>query len=111
AESVVEALAIDAHVLDEIAHGRGLVAARPEDLHRPLERLVTVELFAPRHRITSTFSRLILFLERLVKNNFRSDGRTSLYARTHRHCSGLPRRTGLAVIGPPDVGRPPPLKC
>src|SRR5215813_351971 len=48
-EGVVEALAVNARMLDEILHGRSFVATLPEDLHRLLQRFILIELLMPSH--------------------------------------------------------------
>jgi hypothetical protein len=49
AKSVVDTLAIDPHVTDQILNGSSLVTARPENLHCLVEDFIPIELFLPRH--------------------------------------------------------------
>src|SRR6266566_7060531 len=49
AKSVVDTLAIDAHVLHQILDRRSLVTARPENLHSLMEDFIAIELFLSRH--------------------------------------------------------------
>ena len=49
-KSVIETLTIDSHPGEQVLDGRRLIAARPEDLHRLLEDLISIKLFMSRHQ-------------------------------------------------------------
>src|SRR6185295_12123813 len=49
AKGVVNTLAIDSHVLDQVLNGCPLVTSRPENLHGFMENFIPIELFLARH--------------------------------------------------------------
>ena len=56
AKSVVDTLAVDPHVLDQILDGSPFVTARPENLHGFVEDFIAIELFLPRHGFAVDYS-------------------------------------------------------
>src|SRR6266536_2468578 len=98
-ESVIETLAVDTHLIDSFLDGGCFIAARPEDLHCLMERLVPVEFFVPRHPTSASGSLLYAFwnaqsrIDECCAEMLEVSGRLGTSANFRIPCSSIERVT------------------